>query len=501
MHRRGTTACAALAVLVAACAHADILHVPGDYPTIQEAIDAVIEGDEVVVAPGTYYETIELPAVPCTIRSSDGADVTIIDAQQAGSVVVALAPTGRGTVLRGFTITGGLGTGNGGGLCILYANPTVEDCVFAWNDASEGGAVWIVSTGDVDLVDCRFEYNWAEDYAGALWMHDDGFTLTLVRCTFTENSTGGWGGAIQTFANTVLMDCRFVDNGAYGGAGAVYASHTSPDSSLTCSRSSFIGNFSTGAGAISLQHGVEPSKIVECVFIGNFGTYGGAIRTTWVPLQIANCTFAHNEASLGSSVYGTGNEGIAIMNSIFWPADGHAIVSAPKADVRFSNIQGGYEGPGNISADPMFVDPLGPDGWAGTEDDDLRLLPGSPCIDAGCNYGVPFDEFDLDGDGDTAEFLPLDFDGNARFLDDPATPDTGCGATAVVDMGAFEFGDGDVVMPCVGDLDGDRIVGQSDLGLLLSAYGLTAVGDLTCDGVTDQADLGILLAEYGQTCE
>ena len=36
-------------------------------------------------------------------------------------------------------------------------------------------------------------------------------------------------------------------------------------------------------------------------------------------------------------------------------------------------------GPGNTGDDPMFVDADGPDGIPGTEDDDLRLSPGSPC--------------------------------------------------------------------------------------------------------------------------
>ncbi len=54
--------------------------------------------------------------------------------------------------------------------------------------------------------------------------------------------------------------------------------------------------------------------------------------------------------------------------------------------------------------------------------------------------------------------------------------------------------------PCPEDLDGDGSVGQSDLGILLSAYGHNAGGDIDGDGDTDQADLGQLLAMYGQPC-
>ncbi len=42
--------------------------------------------------------------------------------------------------------------------------------------------------------------------------------------------------------------------------------------------------------------------------------------------------------------------------------------------VQYSNVDGGWEGEGNIDLDPMFTDP---------ENDDYTFLPSSPCIDAG----------------------------------------------------------------------------------------------------------------------
>jgi hypothetical protein len=114
--------------------------------------------------------------------------------------------------------------------------------------------------------------------------------------------------------------------------------------------------------------------------------------------------------------------------------------------VGYSLVQGwtgALGGTGNIDGDPLFVDVDGADEVAGTEDDDLRLLPGSPCIDAGNDTVVPPDTTDLDGDFDTAERIPLDRAGMPRFLDDPDTVDTGVADppsyTAVVDMGAYEY--------------------------------------------------------------
>ena len=58
-------------------------------------------------------------------------------------------------------------------------------------------------------------------------------------------------------------------------------------------------------------------------------------------------------------------------------------------------MQGGYPGTGNINADPLFVDPDGPDYIPGNQDDDLHLKSGSPCIDTGTATGAP--DTDLEG--------------------------------------------------------------------------------------------------------
>ncbi|HEB61085.1 MAG TPA: hypothetical protein ENJ06_04595 [Phycisphaeraceae bacterium] len=53
---------------------------------------------------------------------------------------------------------------------------------------------------------------------------------------------------------------------------------------------------------------------------------------------------------------------------------------------------------------------------------------------------------------------------------------------------------------CSGDLNGDGVRDQADLGILLASYGIDAGGDIDGDGDTDQADLGALLAVYGVPC-
>jgi len=88
---------------------------------------------------------------------------------------------------------------------------------------------------------------------------------------------------------------------------------------------------------------------------------------------------------------------------------------------------------GNLSSDPLFVDADGLDGIPGTFDDDLRLTALSPAIDAGVNDSLLLDLFDLDADGNKAEFWPSDGAGHMRVV-------SGGSGDTKVDIGAFEFG-------------------------------------------------------------
>jgi len=221
--------------------------------------------------------------------------------------------------------------------------------------------------------------------------------------------------------------------------------------------------------------------------------------------MIGNCTFSLNVAlAAGGAIYCDQGR-LTVSNCILWGDSPDEIVGAVGSAIAvgYSDVQGGWPGTGNIEANPLFVDPDGPDDDPNTwEDNDHHLSTGSPCIDAGCNWSVPSDGADLDNDGDTDEITPLDLDGEGRFFDTADTPDSGCGNTPIVDMGAYEFGDTGP-QPCFGDLDDDRDVDLGDLEALLVNYGQTTgacEGDLDCDGDVDLADLAALLAVYGMTC-
>jgi parallel beta-helix repeat protein len=123
---------------------ADIIHVPGQYPTIQQGIDAAVAGDIVMVAPGHYPEEISLKADVIVLGAGEG--LSIIDGGgDAGDVVSAIGNNiNNNTKFKGFTVTGAISGGSmpgGGGIfCNSGASPEIANNRFEGND--QGIATW-----------------------------------------------------------------------------------------------------------------------------------------------------------------------------------------------------------------------------------------------------------------------------------------------------------------------------------------------------------------------
>ena len=303
-------------------------------------------------------------------------------------------------------------TGFGGAIYNFESRLTATSTTFDHNGGCQsGGAICNDNSSDANLVDCRFVANSTRDRGGAV-ENLNGSTMTLTRCLFLQNTASIQGAAVQsTDAKVTMNQCRFNGNTAGFSGGALHNARTE-------------------------------IKVFNSVFTGNtVSDLGGAIANDASDATIINCTFAANTAALAAAI-GLDSQNppasrsvLKVYNSILWDrANEIASRDGSGYIVNYSDVfdEFGFGGwtvwanEHNMSKDPRFVDPNGPDRVAGTEDDNLRLAPGSPCIDAGANARVP-------------SGIVLDLDGKNRFVDDPDTTDTGTGQAPVVDMGAYEY--------------------------------------------------------------
>lgn len=445
---------------------------------------------------------------------------------------------------------------SGAGLDLDDCQSTLASVVvtnnFAGGSGGDSGGGAGIYGGTLVAIDCHFANNYGNEGGGAVVA--DGAEALFVGCTFLANSASEDGGAVFVTAPTRFVDCRFELNkgaqspantsGAGGGAVHVASLGQPPVMVASFVRCDFLKNeckVFTGTNPIDSYGGAISTGgravAVDCRFLGNKARRGGGVQVFDAGrLTLLSCALSGNSAPIragaalndsaqltlrnvtvlgnsstseGGGVVAAGvNPKTTIANSILW---GNSVgvslslaaqlldlgVGAPLVD--FTIIQGlalgqTLGGDGNLGLDPLLVQPKGPDGLAGTEDDNFTLAAGSAAIDSAATPLAGLDEADCDDDGVTMEFVALDLLGMPRFLDGPA-PNTGCNVGAALDRGAVEM-PGVGAAPLLGDLDGNGAVEGPDLGLLLTAWGACTAtcctADLNGDGFVNSLDLVLL---------
>ncbi len=372
-----------MVLCAAVCLQAGIRRVPDDYGTIQDAVNAAVYGDTVLVSEGTYYENITIRGKHITVASlylttGDTSYIrgTVIDGSAAGRTVSVLNGADSSAMLSGFTITNGK-YGNGAGIYIHETSAWVSRCIIRDNhgDASNplGGGIYLKDARSV-ISDCIIKDNTA----------------------LGVDINNGWGGGIAvTGGEAEIIGCIVTGNQAsYGRAG--------------------IGGQNTNM------------RITGCLISGNRAHSSAGAGFQDAQVEIINSTIACNYSgdTQSGGVYFIRTSPV-FKNSIVWhnsTASGFRNLAGSSGEPEFyhSNIQGGY-----LSLDIMDADPL----FADTSAGDFRLAAGSPCIDT----GMP----------DTAGLrLPLaDLRGADRIQDGDGD------GTAVVDIGAYEYEPGIVSVP------------------------------------------------------
>lgn len=452
--------------------------------TLQAGLDAAARvGGEVWAKAGTYVECVELAPYAylyggfCGQESmrnerDHAANITVIDADHAGSVVTAHAGYCV-SGLDGFVITHGKAE-RGGGVFVDSGAPVITNNTVMCNNADYGGGLYATSvpcisgntiTGNtavrgggamlvwsaVNIVNNHISHNNATEYGGGLFLQYGTMRIVNNEIVFNSGEVSG-GGVYAVQSGAMLAGNVIASNEALLGGGGLYLNNTNSAMSantIVANSAPFVG------GGIALYYSYPTIESTIVAFNSGTGVYAAG---TQAPTLRRNCVFANDLANYYGLTDPTGTNG-------------------------------------NISLDPWLTN---------VAEGDYRLRAGSPCIDAGSNASVPADSGDWDADGNTTEPLPLDIAGRARFIDDPGAVDcpwglNTCGVAPVVDMGAYE-------RQRDGDCNGDWAIDLADLAAYEMCVagpesGLApgcACGDFDGDGDIDLADAAGLQAAFGQ---
>lgn len=170
----------------------------------------------------------------------------------------------------------------------------------------------------------------------------------------------------------------------------------------------------------------------------------------------------------------------------------------------------------NIDAfNQLFNPPTGDYISTNTANDDIIItFTGNPVTAVGGNFWVTDINFNvIPGDviinlsDGTSETFPSTSASTFRgYVSDVAISSVLVNVTATgggfgwATMDNLVVGTGAVGAPCPADLNGDNVVDQLDLNLLLACFNSCPGGDIDGDNDTDQLDLNILLASFNTTC-
>ncbi|MFH2003059.1 MAG: right-handed parallel beta-helix repeat-containing protein [Planctomycetota bacterium] len=306
-----------------------------------------MNGDTVLVEPGTYMENIDFLGKAITVESSDGAEKTVIDGGHPvdpnfGSVVTFVNNEGADSLLEGFTLTNGTGTKpivgqHGGGVYMVQASPSLRNCIITKNGVSQKGGGLYLQESAPTIYGCKVTHNQAGNNGGGMFMVDA--ASCFIENSFIEDNTAYFkgGGIFMKDSSATIMACEVKRNAALSDGGGICSmSYGLPDKNLVITESYFTENSSqNGGGGIlveytdlhlehchfSLNSAIEDGGgvmcnesgdcgMVDCWFLNNTSQHnGGGFYCLFVSCDISDCHFINN-----TTQYGGGGAMVHISN-------------------------------------------------------------------------------------------------------------------------------------------------------------------------------------------
>lgn len=396
------------------------IFVPQDYNTIQEAIEASSKWDEIYVSPGTYFENINFNGKHVVVSSLYGAEHTVIDGNQADSVVT-FESGESGASLLYFTITNGKSQGwiyKGGGItCTNASSPLIKENIITGNVSEHyGGGIHCDKSSSPNILDNTICDNLAE-VGGGINCSDNSaprIEYNLIQNNhaiddFPPGSGSGGGISCGYNSNAIIRGNTICHNTTNGGGGGISCS-----SEAQIDMNIISNNTSDHGGGISIAN--SSPKVQNNIIEGNKASlYGGGIYLWDVAfLEIMNNSIVTNAAENGGglacynfSLSGTVDPVAFVTNTILWgngATFGKEVWLSTNGaiynyDLTFSHcdLEGGgaslyvdfwgtiHWGPGMIDLDPLLVDP---------EMGDFHLTWLSPCINMGTHENAPDHDVD-----------------------------------------------------------------------------------------------------------
>jgi len=234
--------------------------VPSQYPTIQAAVDAAVNGDVIRVAPGTYNERVTVNNKSIAIRGEMGKAAQTIISSSLDGPVLSISGTnpslmgvsdltlthsvGLGTSRRGFEYSGPITAPIVVERCIIrgnYSNSAFDDaaaakllgraqfrrCAFIDNRSVNGGVILSYDNCPVEFIECSFRDH--ANSSGGLFRTYSNAPITVTNCTIRNANVLCSGSATVTFTNN--RGCLIT---TVGGAGFVNGGGNNWNSCLDC---------------------------------------------------------------------------------------------------------------------------------------------------------------------------------------------------------------------------------------------------------------------------